>query len=110
MIFKKFLSSALALGIFTFCFSYIGIKAVGGERNLPNPPIVPGFRFLYTATLDDRNNAENFARQRLVEGYAANVIYPNGLNDQNHFYVHVYEELPDATDYDAYMHELAEQF
>ncbi len=107
---KKLLTGTLALGIFTFCFSYIGVKAVGGERNLPNPPIVPGFRFLYTATSDDRNNAENFARQRLSEGYAANVIYPNGLNDPNHFYVHVYEELPDINDYDVYMRELAEQF
>lgn len=110
MSFKKFLSSALALSIFVGYFSCVGIKAVGGERSLPNPPIVLGFAFLYTAALDDRNNAENFARQRLAEGYAANVIYPNGLNDPNHFYVHVYEELQDVTDYDAYMRELAEQF
>lgn len=107
---KKFLSNALALSIFVGYFSCVGIKAVGGERNLPNPTIVPGFTFLYTVTLEDRNSAENFACQRIAEGYVANVIYPHGLNDPNYYYVHVYEEFPDANDYDAYMRELAEQF
>lgn len=102
---KKFLSSALALSVFVVCFSCIGARAVWERDEASRAPNKPGYIWQFTRYFNDFNSANNYINEMNEQGYG---IERTGNADQ--YYVHVYAELQDVNDYDAYMNELAEQF
>jgi hypothetical protein len=59
---KKFLSGALALGIFTFCFSCVRTKAIGGGDD----------RIRSTFIFSDFNQAQAFAAHINLRGLEIN--------------------------------------